>query len=178
MKLPLRLSFAKWCVFVLIAPLLLILTSACTLGTAQEARQLQMIETQTAAPEVSFATSAASDDAGNPALTPINATPGEIALTPLGSPAVVGGVCNQLRVDVGDDPGNTLRLRQQPTNTAEIILLIPNRSVVQRVAGSTETSSDGYTWVNIQYTDPNGVVATGWSAKNAMRDRTTLNPAC
>ncbi len=169
-----KLSLVKPFLFALLA----LLMSACNLGTAQDAREIQMFATQTAAPEVNFATDAD--------ITLIDATPGEIILTPLGSPAVVGvpvgvpigGVCNSLRVDVGDDPGNTLRLRQQPTNSAEIILLIPNSTVVLRVTGSTETTADGYTWVNVQYTDPNGIIATGWAAKNAMRDRMTLKSAC
>ena len=162
-----KFHFLKLSLFTLIALLL----AACNLGTAQEMRQLQLSATETGVPLNQAIPT-------NAPLTPLTVTPGEIVLTPLGSPAVIGGVCNTLRVDVGDDPGNTLRLRQQPTNSAEIILLIPNGSTVQRVAGSIETSADGYTWVNIQYTDPNGVIATGWSAKNAMRDRVTLRPTC
>ncbi len=151
--------------------LIALLLTACNLGTAQEARQLQLNATETGVP-------LSGTDVTNAVIPLATVTPGEIVLTPLGSPAVIGGICDSLRVDVGDDPGNTLRLRQSPTNSAEIILLIPNGSTVQRVAGSSETSADGYTWVNIQYTDPNGIIATGWSAKNAMRDRTTLRPAC
>ncbi len=163
MKLPLLRPI----LFAVIALLL----AACNLGTAQEARQLQMDATETGVPPGQITPT-------NATLMPLIVTPGEIMLTPLGSPTVPGGVCNTLRVDVGDDPGNTLRLRQSPTNNAEIILLIPNSSTVQRVAGSNETSADGYTWVNLQYTDPNGIIATGWAAKNAMRDRVTLKSAC
>ena len=166
-----KLPFVRLSLFTLIALLLTVpLLAACNLGTAQEARQLQLNATETGVPfdQVTLT---------NATLVPLQVTPGEIVLTPLGSPTAIGGapagvgVCNSLRVDVGDDPGNTLRLRQSPTNSAEIILLIPNNSTVQRVAGSGETSADGYTWVNIQYTDPNGIIATGWAAKNAMRDR-------
>ncbi len=162
-----KLPFVKLSLFTLIALLL----AACNLGTAQEARQLELNATETGIPPNQVTLT-------NATLIPLAFTPGEIVLTPLGSPTAIGGICNTLRVDVGDDPGNTLRLRQSPTNSAEIILLIPNSSTVQRVAGSNETSADGYTWVNIQYTDPNGIIATGWAAKNAMRDRTTLRPAC
>ena len=41
----------------------------------------------------------------------------------------------------GRDPGNTLRLREQPSNSATIILLIPNNTLVTRVAGSVEMSA-------------------------------------
>ena len=67
-----------------------------------------------------------------------------------------------------------VRLREQPNNDSTIILLIPNSSYVTRVAGSSDVSAGGYNWVNIRYTDPNGLEAVGWAARDAMRDRTTL----
>lgn len=141
--------------------------SACTLSTAQDAREIILSETQTAIPQATFAAKATS--ASGPAQTETL----EFPPTPvLQSNESV--VCGRLRVDVGTDPGNTLRLREQPSNSAKIILLIPNNSVVMRVEGSQDVSAGGYTWVNIQYNDPNGVVATGWAAKDAMANRETL----
>ena len=71
-------------------------------------------------------------------------------------------------------PRNTLRLRESPNNNANIILLIPNNTVVTRVSGSVEIAAGGYNWINIQYTDPNGVQAVGWAARDAVKDRVTL----
>lgn len=145
----------------------MLMISACTLGTAQDAREIILSETQTAIPQATSAAKATSADVSAPTETL------EFPPTPvLQSNESV--VCGRLRVDVGTDPGNTLRLREQPTNSARIILLIPNNSVVMRVEGAQELSAGGYTWVNIQYTDPNGVVATGWAAKDAMANRETL----
>ncbi len=137
--------------------------SGCTLGTALEAREGSLNATQTAA---------------------LRATPTQaVALTPLqtsaaqATPILVpndSSTCGRLRVDVGGDPGNTLRLREQPTNGSTIILLIPNNAYVTRVAGALDVSAGGYNWVNIQYTDPNGTVATGWAARDAISGRTTL----
>ena len=148
----------KQLIFLSIAALLAI--SACTLGTAQNERAISLNATETALPFLTLT------------------SPPTTLPTPLlqsnGSTSV-GVTCpDRLRVDVGTDPGNTLRLREQPNNNSNIILLIPNNSIVTRVSGSLETSAGGYTWVNIQFTDPNGVVATGWAAKDAMKDRTTL----
>ena len=144
---------------------LLLAISACNLGTPQDMRASSMNATQTAIPQAT--TVAKATDAAAPTETL------EFPPTPvLQSNESV--VCGRLRVDVGTDPGNTLRLREQPNNSAKIILLIPNNTVVMRVDGSQEVSAGGYTWVNIQYTDPNGVVATGWAAKDAMANRETL----
>ncbi len=150
--------------FVLVVTLLAI--SACTLDTAQDVRESSLNATQTAIPQATkivltdgpvSVTQGTPDAPPTPVLQPINTE-----------------TCGKLRVDVGSDPGNTLRLRDQPSNSATIILLIPNNTLVTRVAGSVQVSAGGYTWLNIQYTDPNGVVATGWAAKDAMRDRETL----
>ncbi len=146
----------------LIALLTLVALSACTLDTASNVREGQLDATQTAIP---FATATAF--VVQQTLPPTQPTP--ILQT---NPTA----CDRLRVTVGTDPGNTLRLREQPTNNATIVLLIPNNTVVTRVAGSQNVSADGYTWVNIQYTDPNGVIATGWAAQDAMRNQTTLAP--
>ncbi len=146
--------------FVLVAVLLLI--SACTLGTADEMRELNLNATQTAIPM------AAATSAALPPTKPVTQP------TPILQSIQTAVNCGRLRVDVGSDPGNTLRLREQPNNNSTIILLIPNNSVVTKVAASQEVAADGFTWVNIQYTDPNGVIATGWAAKDAMRDRSTL----
>jgi hypothetical protein len=146
--------------WVLVAALLA--ASACTLGTADEMREISLNATQTAIP-IAAATGAAQP----------SATPGKPP-TPALQSIQTAANCGKLRIDVGSDPGNTLRLREQPNNSATIILLIPNNSVVTKVVASQEVAADGYTWVNIQYTDPNGVVATGWAAKDAMKDRTTL----
>lgn len=148
--------------FALVAAMLAI--SACTLGTAQEMREDSLNATQTALPLATL------EQAADPL-----ATPATLEFPP--TPALLtneSAVCGRLRVDVGTDPGNTLRLREQPSNTAKIILLIPNNKIVMRVEGSQEVSAGGYTWVNIEYTDPNGVVATGWAAKDAMANRETL----
>ena len=141
--------------------------SACTLGTAQDAREIILSETQTAIPQATFSANETSAAAPSPSAT--------LEFPP--TPALQSNdsvVCGRLRVDVGTDPGNTLRLREQPSNTAKIILLIPNNKVVMRVAASQDVTAGGFTWVNIEYTDPNGVVAIGWAAKDAMRDRVTL----
>lgn len=163
--------------------LIALAASACTLGTAQEARELQLIATQNGVPAPDDSDGAAGDGVAPDGVPTVETSPSPINLIPLASPSAAipaGGVgdCNRLRVDVGGDAGNTLRLRQQPTNDAEIILLIPNSSIVTRVTGSNEIAADGYAWLNIQYTDPNGIIATGWAARNAMQDRATLQAAC
>lgn len=146
---------------------LLLTISACNLGTAQDMRESSLNATQTAIPQATLVAKATDAAAPTPTVTL------EFPPTPvLQSNESV--VCGRLRVDVGTDPGNTLRLREQPTNSARIMLLIPNNSVVTRVDGSQDVNAGGYTWVNIQYTDPNGVVATGWAAKDAMANRETL----
>lgn len=146
-----------------------VFASGCTLGTALEAREDSLNATQTAQ-----AMPTATPDENAVVLTPLEQTPGAIQLTPINLLPNDSATCGRLRVDVGTDPGNTLRLREQPDNSATIILLIPNGAYVNRVAGASDTVSDGYNWVNIQYTDPNGVVATGWAARDAIRGRTTL----
>lgn len=137
--------------------------SACTLGTAQEARQGNLSATLTAQPLVTIPATQAV------VLTPLVTSLPTIDLVPNDS-----AICGRLRVDVGSDPGNTLRLRREPDNSATIIVLIPNGTTVERVDGAQDVSADGYNWVNIRYTDPNGVEAVGWAARNAMRDRVTL----
>jgi hypothetical protein len=150
---------------------MLVAISACTLGTAQEVRESSLNATQTAQPLVETAVAKETSVAVQPIAT---------AATTLDFPPTPAlqtndsAVCGRLRVDVGTDPGNTLRLREQPNNSATIILLIPNNAVVMRVANSQEVTAGGFIWVNIQYTDPNGVQATGWAAKDAMAGRATL----
>ena len=146
-----------------------LLVSGCTLGTALEAREDSLNATQTAQ-AVPTATQAEPDVV----LVPVEQTPGAIQLTPINLVPNDSSTCGRLRVDVGSDPGNTLRLREQPDNSSTIILLIPNNTYVTRVAGSSDITADGYNWVNIQYIDPNGAQAVGWAARDAMRDRTTL----
>ena len=94
----------------------------------------------------------------------------QIPPTPVLQSLATSATCGQLRVVVGTLAGNTLRLRDQPNSGGTILLLIPNNTLVTQVAGSQEVSAGGYTWVNIQYTDPNGVVTTGWAAKDAMQE--------
>lgn len=144
--------------------LVLLAISACTLGTAQEMRDSSLNATETA---LLVAT----------VIKPTAESPTQATLEFPPTPALQSNdsvVCGRLRVDVGADPGNTLRLREQPNSGSTIILLIPNNTLVMRVDGAQDVSAGGFTWVNIQYTDPNGVVATGWAAKDAMRDRETL----
>lgn len=140
----------------------MLLLAACNLNTADNAREIQLNATQTALPET---TSQASAPTALPTLGG-GATP---ALQPLQTSA-----CGQLRVTVGTDPAATLRLRDQPNNNATVVLLIPNNTVVTKVPGSQEISASGYTWVNIQYTDPSSHVTTGWAAKDAMKNTVTL----
>ncbi len=141
----------------------LFLLSACNLGTAQEAREGSMNATQTAQPLVTVPATQAV------VLTPLVTIPPTIDLVPNDS-----ATCGRLRVDVGSDPGNTLRLRREPNNSATIIVLIPNGTTVDRVDGASDVSAGGFNWVNIRYTDPNGVEAVGWAARDAMAGRTTL----
>jgi hypothetical protein len=161
--------------------ILLFALSACNLGTVQDAREVSLNATMTAVPVSTLE---------SPPLAPI--TPGIVQPTPIlqaleptsilqpNQPTPIlqsnqtATACGMLRVDVGADPGNTLRLREQPDNSSTIILLIPNSSLVSKVAGSQEVSADNYHWLQIQYTDPNGVNVTGWAARDAMRDRATL----
>lgn len=150
----------------------LLAISACTLGTAQEVRESSLNATQTAQPLVETVIAKATSVAVQP-IDSAATTPGVVPPTPV-LQSNDSAVCGRLRVDVGADPGNTLRLREQPNNGSTIILLIPNNTLVMRVAGSQDVTAGGFTWINIQYTDPNGVQATGWAAKDAMRDRETL----
>ncbi|HVU12002.1 MAG TPA: hypothetical protein VHD90_12030 [Phototrophicaceae bacterium] len=148
----------------LLLSLIMLLLAACNLNTADNAREIQLNATQTALPETT-------QQVGATTLQPtfgsvVRATP---ALQPLQTSA-----CGQLRVTVGTDPAATLRLRDQPNNNATVVLLIPNNTVVTKVPGSQEISASGYTWVNIQYTDPSSHVTTGWAAKDAMKNTVTL----
>jgi hypothetical protein len=159
----------------LVLLLILLTTSACNLGTVQDAREISLNATMTGVPVSTL----------EPAQVAKDVTPGAVAVqptpvlqsllpTPLLQPNQTATTCGMLRVDVGTDPGNTLRLREQPDNSAQILLLIPNNSLVSKVAGSQEIAADSYHWLNILYTDPNGVNVTGWAARDAMRDRVTL----
>jgi len=157
---------------------MLLPTSACNLGTAQDAREDNLNATQTAIPVATLAILEPVEATSAPLPTnPVVLTPlstSAVQLTPLLSSNNSVSCEGRLRVDVGADPGNTLRLRSQPNNSSTILLLIPNSSYVNRVAGSQEVSADGYTWVNIRYIDPNGIEVLGWGARDAMRDRATL----
>jgi hypothetical protein len=159
----------------LLLVLILLFTSACNLGTMQDAREVSLNATMTAIPVSTL----------EPAQPAKDITPGAVAIqptpvlqslqpTPILQPNQTTSTCGKLRVDVGADPGNTLRLREQPDNSSTILLLIPNSSLVSRVEGSQEVAADNYHWLNILYTDPNGASITGWAARDAMRDRATL----
>lgn len=156
----------------LLLAILLLTTSACNLGTVQDAREVSLNATLTGVP-VSTLESAQPADVtpGSPQPTPVLQS---LLPTPILQANQTATTCGMLRVDVGTDPGNTLRLREQPDNSANILLLIPNNSLVSKVAGSSEVTADSYHWLNILYTDPNGVNITGWAARDAMRDRVTL----
>ncbi len=150
----------------------MLLLAACNLDTANNAREMQLNATQTMLPETA-------QQVGEPTALP---TLGSMVMSTLGSAAqptpalqsLQASACGQLRVTVGTDPGNTLRLRDQPNNNATVILLIPNNTIVTKVPGSQEISANGYTWVNIQYTDPHGQMTTGWAAKDGMKNQPTL----
>jgi hypothetical protein len=156
-------------VMTIFALLVSLLLGGCNLGTALEAREGSLNATQTAQ-----ALPTPTQSEPDVVLVPLEETPGAIQLTPINLVPNDSSTCGRLRVDVGSDPGNTLRLREQPDNSATIILLIPNNTYVTRVAGSSDILADGYNWVNIQYTDPNGAQSVGWAARDAMRDRATL----
>lgn len=159
----------------LLLAILLLTTSACNLGTVQDAREVSLNATLTGVP-VSTLESPAKVTPGIPVDSANQPTPVLQSLlpTPILQVNQTATTCGMLRVDVGTDPGNTLRLREQPDNSANILLLIPNNSLVSKVAGSSEVTADSYHWLNILYTDPNGVNVTGWAARDAMRDRATL----
>ncbi|MBI1257783.1 MAG: hypothetical protein GC204_09965 [Chloroflexi bacterium] len=143
----------------------LLTVSACTLSTVQDAREITLNATQTTLPG-----SLVSDGSGSV----LQATPSGLPPTPILQSNQTATNCGKLRVNVGTDPKATLRLREQPNNTSTVVLLIPNNSLVTQVASSQDVSAGGYTWVNIQYSDPNGVIATGWAAKDAMKNTVTL----
>jgi len=154
---------------VIIALAALLAASACTLDSANAVRENSLYATQTAIPIVTAmplvpVTNGSGADSGIPA-------------TPVLQSNQTATSCGKLRVNVGSDPKSTLRLREQPNNTSTVVLLIPNNTLVTKVASSQEISAGGYTWVNIQYTDPNGVVATGWAAKDGMKNQLTLMAA-
>ena len=143
----------------------LLTISACTLSTAQDLRENSLNATQ-AQP----AGSACERRGG----VRLQSTASGLPPTPILQSNQTATNCGKLRVNVGTDPGKTLRLREQPNNSSTVVLLIPNNSLVTQVAASQEISAGGYTWVNIQYSDPNGVIATGWAAKDAMKNTVTL----
>ena len=151
--------------FVLLIGALLAI-SACTLDTVQQVREISLDATQTAIPLVT--------PSGAPSALPTFDSAGQPTPALRSNPSAT--TCGRLRVSVGTDPAATLRLRQQPNNASTVILLIPNGSLVTPVAGAQNVTADGYTWVNIQYTDPNGVIATGWAAQDAMKNTITLVP--
>jgi hypothetical protein len=161
----------------LLLAILLLTTSACNLGTVQDAREVSLNATLTGVPVSTLEPAQAVEITPGNTLDPLKQpTPVLQSLlpTPILQANQTATTCGMLRVDVGSDPGNTLRLREQPDNSANILLLIPNNSLVSKVAGSSEVSADSYHWLNILYTDPNGVNVTGWAARDAMRDRVTL----
>ncbi len=145
----------------------LLAISACTLSTVQDAREIDLNATQTA---TTIPISTLDEGLGSLA----QGTDSSLPPTPILQSNQTATNCGKLRVNVGTDPGNTLRLRELPNNSSTVVLLIPNKTLVTKVATSTEISADGYTWVNIQYADPNGVIASGWAAKDAMKNQVTL----
>ena len=149
---------------------LLTIISACNLDSANAVRENSLVATQTAGP---LGVSTLSDVSGS-SIPNVNATDANIPPTPQLQSNATASNCGKLRVTVGTDPGNTLRLREQPDNNSTVILLIPNNSLVTKVASSQEIAAGGYNWLNIQYTDPNGVIATGWAARDAMKNQVTL----
>ena len=151
----------------LLLALLLLALSACTLGTSQDVRENSLNATQTAFP---LGMSTLSDVSGSS----VPGSNSNIPPTPVLQSNQTATNCGKLRVNVGTDPKATLRLREQPNNSSTVVLLIPNNSLVTKVSTSQEISAGGYSWVNIQYTDPNGVIATGWAAKDAMKNQVTL----
>lgn len=159
----------------LLLAILLLTLSACNLGTMQDAREVSLNATMTGVPVSTLESAQPAKDV-TPGAVVIPATPVLQSLepTPILQTNQTASACGKLRVDVGTDPGNTLRLREQPNNGSTILLLIPNSSLVSKVPGSQEVAAGGFNWLNIQYTDPNGATITGWAARDAMRDRATL----
>ncbi|MEO8397122.1 MAG: hypothetical protein ABI700_29275, partial [Chloroflexota bacterium] len=148
-------------VWMMVAMIGLLAISACTLSTAQDAREISMNATQTTIP-----VSTLDEGLGSGS----QSTDSNIPPTPNLQSNQTATNCGKLRVNVGTDPGNTLRLRERPDNNSTVVLLIPNNTLVTKVALSQEIIAGGYTWVNIQYADPNGVIASGWAAKDAMKN--------
>jgi hypothetical protein len=102
--------------------------------------------------------------------------------SPLPSPAAAftldpNAPCRMMRVFVGNDPGNTLRLREQPSNSSRILYLIPNQSMVILVPTSSAVQAGGYNWLNIIYTDEAGTDHIGWAARDANPGFATLTDA-
>jgi hypothetical protein len=157
-------------VWVMVATVALLVSSACNLGTSQEVRENSLNATQTAIPIITAMPLVPVDGSEQGA----QGTNSGIPPTPALQSNQTATNCGKLRVNVGTDPKATLRLREQPNNSSTVVLLIPNNTLVTKVALSAEVSADGYTWVNIQYTDPNGVIANGWAAKDAMKNTVTL----
>jgi hypothetical protein len=157
--------------------ILLLSLSACNLGTVQDAREVSLNATMTGVPVSTLESAQAAQGTQGIPADPLNQpTPVLQSLlpTPILQPNQTTSTCGKLRVDVGADPGNTLRLREQPDNSSSILVLIPNSTLVSKVEGSQEVTADNYHWLNILYTDPNGASITGWAARDAMRDRATL----
>jgi hypothetical protein len=154
----------------IVAIVILLAISACTLNSANSVRENSMDATQTAIP---LGVSTLDDVSGSS----IPGANSGIPATPVLQSNQTATSCGKLRVNVGTDPKSTLRLREQPNNTSTVVLLIPNNTLVTKVASSQEISAGGYTWVNIQYTDPNVVIATGWAANDGMKTQLTLTAA-
>ena len=154
----------------MVAAVALLVSSACNLGTSQEVRENSLNATQTAIPIITAMPLVPVDGSEQGA----QGTNSGIPPTPILQSNQTATNCGKLRVNVGTDPGNTLRMRELPDNNSTVVLLIPNNTLVTKVASSQEINAGGYTWVNIEYTDPNGVVARGWAAKDAMKNTVTL----
>jgi hypothetical protein len=156
-----------------------LLLGACTLATERVARESTLVRTQTAAPN---------DDEPlvSPTAPQAGSSPTALTLIPVGSPmpspvAVFtldpDAPCQMMRVFVGNDPSNTLRLREQPSNSSRILFLIPNQSMVIVVPTSSEVEAGGYHWLNVIYTDENGTDHIGWAARDANPGFATLTDA-
>lgn len=158
--------------------LIALLIGGCTLATNRDARESTLEQSQTSAP----APEQASPDA--PTRASAQSSPTPLTLIPVGSPQPSpvatldpDAPCRLLRVYTGNDPGNTLRLRQSPTNNSRILILIPNGSTVIAVPTSAEVQAGGFSWVNIIYNDDSGNNHIGWAARNANPGYATLTDA-
>jgi hypothetical protein len=100
--------------------------------------------------------------ADRPTLPPLP----NISTTPVA--AADEGFCLVYTTYSGNDPGNLLSLRAEPSASSTQVLRIPNFAPVLLVSGSQEVQAEGYHWLNVIYIHTDQTRYQGWMARDSF----------